>query len=117
MKNVFLPLVTLIVFLGGCVTPAHSIRVFEEYPSRSDYENIEVLESLPQREYTVVAEFETYGNSLASIRKQAARYGADAVFVASYSYYFTGATTELRNNSKQKKGLHNESLCTAIKYR
>jgi hypothetical protein len=117
MKSVFLPLATLIVFLGGCVTPAHSIRVFEEYPPRSDYDNIEILETLPQREYTVIAEFETYGNSLDYIRKQAARYGADAVFVASYSYFFTGATTELRNNSKRKKGLNNESLCTAIKYR
>ena len=117
MNKSILAILTLSGFLAGCATPAHSVRVFEDYPPRSDFANVEVIRTLPERDYIVVAEFETRGNSLNALRKQAAKYGADAVFVANYSNYFSETSVELRNNSKSGISLGSESLCTAIKYR
>lgn len=109
-------LLTLIFFIVGCATTSTS-RVYINLQPRTDYENVEIISKLPVKSFRVVAEFEQLNATEKSLKLKAAGYGADAIYVASYSSFFSGTNVELKNSdTDQTSGTNREFICTAIIY-
>jgi hypothetical protein len=71
-----------IMLLSGCVNDvANRYYLSEKYPPKNE-EQVEVLASNPTRPYVVMADFQSRGDSVDSIRRKAAKIGADAVIVS-----------------------------------
>lgn len=111
MKSILL---TLILFIVGCATTSTS-RVFIDLQPRTDYENVEIIYKLPVKSFRVVAEFEQLNATENSLKRKAASYGADALYVASYGSFYSGSNVELKNSYTDRTTVTNrESICTAI---
>lgn len=71
-----------ILLCTGCVTDvANRYYLAEKFPPKNEAQ-IEVLASNPTRPYVVMADFQSRGDSVESIRRKAAQIGADAVIVS-----------------------------------
>jgi hypothetical protein len=78
---------------------------------------VEIISELPVKSYRVVAEFEQVNATEKGLKRKAASYGADAVYVASYDSFFSGSTVELKNSDLERtSGPYREFICTAIIY-
>jgi hypothetical protein len=110
---VFLYIISLLI--SGCAQDvANRYYASEKYPEKQS-QQVELLYKRPKREFEVIADFQSRNESAASIRKKAAKIGADAVIVTSLggSYSFSD---EWANNDSQS---HTSSrmVATAIKYK
>lgn len=78
---------------------------------------VEIISKLPVKSYRVVAEFEQLNATEKGLKRKAASYGADALYVASYGSLFSGSSVELKNsNVERTTGTGREFICTAIIY-
>lgn len=68
--------------LPGCVTDVAN-RYYGEmkYPPK-DPSHVEVLRVQPQRDFSVIADFQSRGETAEDLRSKAAQIGADAVIIA-----------------------------------
>lgn len=103
------------ILLAGCATDvANRYYGTERYPTKNPKE-VELLWKKPTREFVVIADFQSRGESPESIRKRAAKIGADAVIVATLGgLYDRGeewAGSDRRNNT------YSRIVGTAIKYK
>jgi hypothetical protein len=72
----------LLVILAGCATDvANRYYGTVKYPPRDPAE-VQLLRQAPTRDYVVIADFQSRGESPEAIRKKAADIGADAVIIA-----------------------------------
>lgn len=114
-------IIALILFVSfvGCA-PVSSLRVLHNLPPHHNPGKVEIIHTMPKRNYFVVAEFEMHGASASQIKSKAATIGADAVYVTSYSTFFAQGSdaTANANSSDYSQIKHGrEMLCTAIKYK
>lgn len=72
-----------LVFLSlGCATDvANRYYGSEKYPEK-DPKSVDILWERPSREFTVIADFQSRGESPEAVRKKAAKIGADAVIIS-----------------------------------
>jgi hypothetical protein len=71
-----------IVYAAGCASDvANRYYLPEHYPPR-DPSTVELLWRRPERPFTIMADFQSRGETPEDIRKKAAQIGADAVIVA-----------------------------------
>jgi hypothetical protein len=90
MKKVVFGVVA-IMLLAGC--PAEMWIPIETVPRAAvSFEHVQFIDSAPDRPYTVVGiitpppgEYETEAQAVKAIRKEAAKHGADAIFIESKS--------------------------------
>jgi hypothetical protein len=72
----------LCLLAAGCASDvANRYYVSEKFPER-EVKDVELLRARPTREYVVIADFQSRGESPESIRKKAAKVGADAVIIS-----------------------------------
>ncbi len=98
----------------GCATDvANRYYVAEKYPSKTPSE-VRILTNAPMGPYMVIADFQSRGDSAQSMRRRAAKIGADAIIVSFIGgLYYTGnqwAAQDSKTNS------HGRSIATAIKF-
>lgn len=70
------------VLLVGCATDvANRYYGSEKYPPK-DPKHVELLWERPKREFNVIADFQSRGESPGALQKKAAKIGADAVIIS-----------------------------------
>jgi hypothetical protein len=109
-------LVVFAISFTGCVSSTGQARVYCEFPPTFNRQGIEIIYDKPTREYILLADFECLNASHTTIRNKAAKYGADAVFVSSYSGSFIQTNEDLTSGSRSS-GVNQHCFCSAIKYK
>lgn len=101
--------------LGGCATDvANRYYAAEQYPPK-DSKEVELLWHRPSREFIVIADFQSRGESPEAMRKRAAQIGADAVIVTILGgYYYRG---EEWAGEDSQANTYSRITGTAIKYK
>ena len=80
MKTI-IPLAVAAMILASCATDvANRYYSNEHYPSRPT-EDVLILSEKPNKPYEVIADFQSRGDTSESLRKKAAKIGADAIIV------------------------------------
>lgn len=105
----------LALSLLGCASDiANRYYVGEKYPPKKASE-VELLWQRPSHDFTVIADFQSRGESAEAIRKKAAAIGADAVIVSILGGYFYTGDQWAGQDSQQKT--YTRITGTAIKYK
>lgn len=86
----------------------------ERYPAKEP-NAVELLRSAPGRPYTVIADFQSRGESANSMRKRAAKIGADAIIVTPVGGYYR--LNEEWAGSDSMSGSYSRLIGSAIKYK
>ncbi|MCX5727113.1 MAG: hypothetical protein NT030_08145 [Candidatus Saganbacteria bacterium] len=77
------------ILLSSCVTDeANRYYGTQNYPPKNPSE-VEILWQRPQREFDVIADFQSRGDKPISIRDKAAKIGADAVIISILGGYYS----------------------------
>lgn len=117
-KLSILSLLVLASLLAGCATDvANRYYGVEKYPAK-DPKEVELLRQRPSREFTVIADFQSRGESPEAVRKKAAKIGADAVVISILGgYYSTGEQWAGDDRHSNSSSPHGRITGTAIKYK
>lgn len=99
----------------GCVSDeANRYYGSDRYPPKSP-DQVEVLHEAPARAYVVIADFQSRGDTPESLRRKAAKIGADAVIVSFLGGLYNPNDQWVGKDSES--GTYTRSIGTAIKYR
>ena len=85
----------------------------EHYPAKKTRE-VEVLFKNPVRPYNVIADFQAHDAGVVTMRRQAAKIGADAVIVSLLGGRFSGEWADEKNWSNET---YSRVTGTAIRYK
>ena len=114
-KLSLLSVCVLASLLTGCATDvANRYYGADKYPAK-DAEEVELLRRRPSREFKVIADFQSRGESPEAVRKKAAKIGADAVIIS-----ILGGNYDTRDEwaGDDKQGhTYSRITGTAIKYK
>ena len=106
----------MLMMLAGCASDvANQYYAAERYPARPTKE-VEVLFKNPTRPYVVIADLQARNAGAASMRRQAAKIGADAVIVSFLGGYFS-TSTEWVDEKRMMNDTYSRVTGTAIKYK
>ena len=107
---------TVALLLAGCAGTDVANRYYapEKYPPK-DPKDVELLSQRPERDFVVIADFQSRGESPEAMRTRAAKIGADAIIVVILGgYYYTGDEWA----GKDSKGsTYTRITGTAIRYK
>lgn len=103
-----------ILFVGCATDVANRYYAHTTYPPK-DPEQVDLLFSAPSRKYEVIADFQSRNESPESIRKKAAKIGADGVIVALLGGYYSQSETWA--SSDTYSNTYSRITGTAIKYK
>jgi hypothetical protein len=113
-----LPIFSLLVLatlLVGCATDvANRYYGAEKYPAR-DPKEVGLLWQRPSREFTVIADFQSRGESPEAVRQKAAKIGADAVIISTLGGLYD--TREQWAGSDRQGSTYSRITGTAIRYK
>jgi len=85
-------LFTMAISLVSCATDvANRYYAGQNFPPK-DPSEVVILRSAPNRPYEVIADFQSRGESEKSVRKKAAKIGADAVIISILGGYYNLST-------------------------
>ena len=83
---------TAVFSLASCATDvANRYYAGQTFPPK-DPSEVAILRSAPHRPYEVIADFQSRGESEKSVRKKAAKIGADAVIISILGGYYNLST-------------------------
>lgn len=100
--------------LSGCaVDVANRYYATERYAPRNT-KDVDLLYRAPARKFTVIADFQSRGESAESMRKRAAKIGADAIIVTPLGGLYS--PSEQWAASDRMSGSYSRLVGTAIKY-
>ena len=109
-----LALAASLLLLSSCASDvANRYYATEHYPPKKTKE-VEVLFKNPTRSYEVIADFQARDAGVATMRRQAAKIGADAVIVSRLGGRFSGEWADEKNWSNET---YSRVTGTAIKYK
>ena len=108
-------MLVIATLLSGCASDvANRYYAAERYPAKNPKE-VELLWQRPTREFIVIADFQSRGESAEAMRRRAAKIGADAVIVATLGGVYNWSE-EWAGNDRQA-GTYTRITGTAIKYK
>ena len=81
LRKVTIGVLGSVALLVGCATDVANRYYGTERYSPKDVKEVELLQHRPSREFVVIADFQSRGDSPEAMRKRAAAIGADAVIV------------------------------------
>lgn len=113
-----LSIFSLLVFaslLAGCATDVANRYYGAEKYAAKDPKEVEVLWQRPSRDFTVIADFQSRGESPKAVRKKAAKIGADAVIISILGGYYD--TSEEWAGNDRMSNTYSRITGTAIKYK
>ena len=108
----------MVCLLMSCATDkAFRYYLTDRYPPKQ-FEEVQVLYQKPDRDFLVMADLQARGVSVKTLRKEAAKIGADAIIVAVVGEFYsrTEEWAEL-NKYKDVRGPSSRITVTAIKYK
>ena len=115
IKSIALILAPLISFLGSCATDeANRYYSPVRYPEKAPSE-VAILTSRPNRDFIVIADFQSRGENAKAMQKKAAKIGADAVIVVALGGYYD--LNDKWANSDSQRDSFSRIAATAIKYK
>ena len=89
VSRVIASTVLLCIFMTACATDvANRYYGTVKYPPRNPAE-VQLLRQAPTKDYVVIADFQSRGESPEAMRKKAAGIGADAVIVSILGGYYS----------------------------
>jgi len=104
----------LLIGLAACATDvANRYYASTTYPPKSP-EQVEVLRQAPSRPYEVIADFQSRGDSIKSVRNKAAMIGADAVIISILGGYYERSEQWASNDAQSNT--YSRICGTAIRY-
>ena len=113
-RNVLLSLSASLLLLSSCASDvANRYYAAEHYPAKKTAE-VEVLYKNPARPYEVIADFQAHDAGQATMRRMAAKIGADAVIVSLLGGRYSGQWADDKNWAN---GTYSRVTGTAIKYK
>lgn len=101
--------------MSSCTSDVANRYYSDKKYSPKKVEEVEVLYSKPKKKFTVIADFQSRGESDASFAKRAAEIGADAIIVTSIGGYYS-LNEESAGKDRYKHDYHDHRVATAIKY-
>jgi adenine/guanine phosphoribosyltransferase-like PRPP-binding protein len=105
--------VLLCALLGGCASDvANRYYGLAKYPPK-DPSEVELLWKRPERDFVVIADFQSRGETAEAIREKAARIGADAVIIAVLGGLYSGQWA----GENKYADTYSRITGTAIKYK
>ncbi len=105
----------ILSFICSCTRDVANRYYLENTLPPKNLEDVELLFVKPDRNYTVIADFQSRGESPKALRKKAAKIGADAVIVTKLGgYYDTGE--EWAGKDTYSDTSYNRITGTAILY-
>jgi len=108
-------LFTYVILLASCATDvANRYYGTGRYPPK-DPNQVEILWRRPARDFLVIADFQSRGESPEAIRKKAAQIGADAVLISILGGYYS--RSEEWAGSDSQSNTYSRITGTAIKYK
>ena len=108
-------LLTCALLLASCATDvANRFYGTETYPPKDPHQ-VELLWLRPTRDFRVIADFQSRGESPEAIRKKAAQIGADAVLISILGGYYSHG--EEWAGSDSQRNTYSRITDTAIKYK
>ena len=112
--NAGLALAAGLLLLSSCASDvANRYYAAEHYPPKKTKE-VEVLYKNPDRSYDVIADFQAHDADESTMRREAAKIGADAVIVSRLGGHYSGNWADEKNWSN---GTYSRVTGTAIKYK
>ena len=106
----------LAVFLTGCAYDvANRYYASEKYPP-NPVDSVEILSEEPTRRYEVIADFQSRGETEKSLRRKAAKIGADAVIVTHLGGYYKYSEDWAKETSSAKDW-YSRIIGSAIRYK
>jgi hypothetical protein len=115
-KHIFTLSFLLIVGLTGCAEDvANRYYSGKKYPAKN-VEEVEILTSKPEKDFIVIADFQSRGESDKSFAKRAALIGADAIIVNSVGGMYSWGE-ESASADRHKHDYHSHRIATVIKYK
>lgn len=116
MKTIIgISLLSLIIILTSCATDvANRYYGTIKYPPKNPQE-VEILWQQPPKDFFVIADFQSRGESPEGLREKAAQIGADAVIVSILGGYYS-RSEEWAGNDRQRN-TYSRITGTAIKYK
>jgi hypothetical protein len=101
------------LLLSGCVSDVAN-RYYGEitYPEKNVKE-VELLQKKPDRSFTVIADFQSRGETRDTLRRKAAKIGADAIIVTMLGGYYDLSEQWA---GQDKNNTYSRIIGTAIKY-
>lgn len=114
-QHATLGLLIVASLLAGCATDvANRYYAAEKYPPK-ETKDVELLWQRPAREFVVIADFQSRGESSEAMRRRAAKIGADAVIVAILGGLYN--TSEEWAGHDSQSNTYSRITGTAIKYK
>ena len=111
----FIVTVALSALVMSCATDvANRYYAAEKYPAK-DPREVELLFSRPKREFVVIADFQSRGDTGESMRRRAAEIGADAVIVTTLGGQYSFSDEWVNNDSMQNTS--SRIIGTALRYK
>lgn len=108
-------LLSFIIILTSCATDvANRYYGTVKYPPKNPQE-VEILYKKPTKDFYVIADFQSRGESPEKIRKKAAQIGADAVIVTILGGYYS--YDEQWAGDDRYRDTYTRIIGTAIKYK
>jgi len=107
--------VMLTLFLLGCASDVANRYYAEERYEAKNIQDVLILTSKPTRPFTVIADFQSRGETPKDLQEKAAAIGADAVIVSYVGGYHSGSE-EWASEDRYKGKYYDHIIGTAIKY-
>ena len=108
-------LLLCVLMLAACATDvANRYYGAAKYPAREAAE-VELLWQRPTKDFVVIADFQSRGESPEAVRKKAALIGADAVIISILGGYYS--TSDEWAGSDRQAGTYSRITGTAIRYK
>jgi len=101
----------------SCATDVANRYYLDKPLPPSTPENVELLFSKPDREFIVIADFQSRGKTPESMRIEAAKVGADAVIVSEVGGYFFTSEEWAGEGKSGISSPYTRNIGTAIKYK
>jgi len=105
----------LLMFLTACATDVANRYYGNVRYAPKNPKEVQILWEKPSREFIVIADFQSRGESPEAIRNKAAKIGADAVIISILGGYYS--YSEEWAGSDRYKGTYTRITGTAIKYK
>lgn len=103
-----------VLLLSGCAVDVANRYYAAERFSPKEPTQVELLFRAPSRKFTAIADFQSRGESPESMRKRAAKIGADAVIVTQLGGLYSSA--EQWAGDDRMSRIYSRIVGTAIKY-
>lgn len=115
MKNHPLSVLLIIVLLTSCATDVANRYYGTVKYQPKDPQEVEILWQKPNKDFLVIADFQSRGESPEAIREKAAQIGADAVIVTILGGFYSN--NEEWAGKDRYKSTYSRITGTAIKYK